>query len=150
MSFITDDEKTDLAAVFDILHDTFKRNDIYAHKDGELVVLSEDPNYSSIYSSPRPDGTNQQVTLQKQSFYARILFDEKQHLRVVDLGGESSLKLKLQDGELRIKVDSEGKAFLRDAKKVEINNSLYEFVTTGRPHGLFVDNFYTYYLRKVQ
>ena len=150
MSFLTGEEKTDLAGVFNILHDTFKRNDIYAHKEGELVVLSEDPNYSSIYASPFPDGTNQTVTLSRQSFYARILFDEKEHLRVVDMGGESSLKLKLHDGEVRIKVDADGKQFLDGAKKVEMNGKLYEFTTTGRPHGLFLDDFYTYFLREVQ
>ena len=149
MSFLSLEEKSDLSKVFDVLHETF-RKEIYAHKAGELVVLSENPNYSSVYGNPWPNGTQQTVVLRKQPFYARILYEDKQHLRVIDAGAESSLKLKLADGELRIKVDKEGKEYLEGAKKIEINGKLYEFTSQAKPHGLFDVQFFSFYLREVQ
>ncbi len=151
MSFLSDEEKADLDSVFDTLHATFVKT-VYAHSDGELTVLSYDPNYSSTYGSPTSSESSGAATVDpiRTSFQGRILFADKMNLRGVDVGDGNSLKLRSMDGEVRIKVDAAGKEILEKTKKVEINNELYQFDTGPRPHGLFSFNYYTYYLRRLE
>jgi len=149
MSFLSNEEKGDLDSVLDILHDTFSKT-LYAHIDGEITVVSYDSSYNSMYGSPSI-GSTPEVTVEpsRVAFKGRILFDEKQTQRDVDVGDESSLKLRFQDGNIRLKVDAEGKDIIKDAKKIEIEGELYEFETKGRPHGLFANNYSTFYLRRL-
>ena len=150
MSFLSDEEKADLDSVMTQVHATWVKT-IYAHKDGELVVVSHDPNYSSMYGSPQvSEEAGSTITPRKVSFQGRILFADKMHLRVMDVGDEGALKVRSVDGEVRIKVDAIGKAILEDAKKVEIEGLLYQFDTGPRPHGLFDHQFWTYYLRRLE
>ena len=151
MSFITDEEKADLDSVMNEVHATFAKT-IFAHSDGELTVLSYDPDYSSVYGSPTPSESSGATTVApiETEFQGRILFADKMDLKIMDVGDGNSLKLRTMDGEVRVKVDAVGKAVLEKAKKVEISNELYQFDTGPRPHGLFSFNFYTYYLRRLE
>jgi hypothetical protein len=149
MDLIPQGDKDYLDSIMNDIHDTFKKL-IYSHQDGELTVLTHDPQYSSIYSNHQlGDGINSEIEPIKEQFYGRILHDHKQYLKPVDVGDENSIKLKLSDGQTRIKVDADGKAIVLKSKKIEIDGVLYEIDTSARAHGLFSHNFFTFYLKKV-
>lgn len=149
MSLISDGDKNYLDSIMGQIHDTFKKL-MYAHQDGELTIISHNENYNSIYSNHQlGDGVNSIITPKKTQFYGRILHDNKQHLKGVDVGDENSIKLRISDGQTRIKVDSIGKSIIEKAKKIEIDGFLYEIETSARAHGLFSHNFFTFYLKKV-
>jgi hypothetical protein len=149
MSFLSQQDKDDLSSVFEVLHDTFKR-EMFAYSDGELTIISHDPNYNSLFSNhDLGDGISSIINPVKTSFYGRIYYEQKQNLRVTDFGDQSALKLNISDGTVRVKVDDAGKAIFMAAKKIEIDGAVYEKNGTPRPHGLFSPQFTTFHLKKV-
>lgn len=146
MDLLTSGQKEEVGNVFEHLHDTFKRP-IYSHKDAEITILSEDPNYSSLYGRQINSATRPK-TLQKQSFFARILY-QKPEIKASNLGGDSSLKILLPNADVRLKVDEEAKDYIKDSKRIEINNELYEIVSYPQPLGPFSYNYYIIHLNKI-
>lgn len=147
MSLISDADKAALDSIMGQVHDTFKKA-INAIVYGELAVISHDPNYSSIYSS-KSIGGGSTVTPITKTFYGVIQHGLKQSLKASDIGDESALKIRVSDGETRVKVDQAGKEILEKAKKIEIDGLLYQVETGPRAHGLFSHSFYTFFLKRV-
>lgn len=144
-SLIPDSEKQALSNVFNDLHDTWKR-EITVYKDKGIIAIGDDINYSAIYGNPAP--TPQQVAENKFTIYARILHDKKQNF--FKLGGaEEGLKLELDNGGVRIKIDKNDEKVFEGVKRVVLDNNQYEIDTSQRPHGLFEPRFATIYLKRL-
>ena len=125
------------------MHDTFART-IYAYKEAQKVIVSTDPNFNYLYNNVK--GVSQIVRkTQFEALSARILYVDKNMEEMYNV--DSQIKVERDIGEVRIKLNAEGYAYFKDAKRVEIDGRLFFKVTDVKKHGLFRPKFFTYYLR---
>jgi hypothetical protein len=144
-SFLTAAQKATYEAVMQNMHDTFART-IYAYKESQKVIVSTDPNFNYLYNNVK--GVNEIVRkTQFSALSARVLYMDKQNEVMFDSEVNSQIKVQHDIGEVRIKLDADGYAYFKDAKRVEIDGRLFFKVTNVRKHGLFRPKFFTYYLR---
>tara|TARA_Y100000310_G_C20263807_1_gene614882 strand:+ start:168 stop:611 length:444 start_codon:yes stop_codon:yes gene_type:complete len=142
-SFLTAAQKASYEAVMQDMHDTFART-IYAYKEAQKVIVSTDPNFNYLYNNVK--GVSQIVRkTQFEALSARILYVDKNMEEMYNV--DSQIKVERDIGEVRIKLNAEGYAYFKDAKRVEIDGRLFFKVTDVKKHGLFRPKFFTYYLR---
>jgi len=142
-SFLTAAQKASYEAVMQDMHDTFART-IYAYKEAQKVIVSTDPNFNYLYNNVK--GVSQIVRkTQFEALSARILYVDKNMEEMYNV--DSQIKVERDIGEVRIKLNAEGYAYFKDAKRVEIDGRLFFKVTNVKKHGLFRPKFFTYYLR---
>ena len=144
-SFLTAAEKAEYEAVMQNMHDTFART-IYAYKESQKVIVSTDANFNFLYNNVK--GVSQIVRKsQFKAISARVLYMDKQKEVMFDSEVDSQIKVQHDIGEVRIKLNPEGYAYFKDAKRVEIDGKLFFKITDVKKHGLFKPKFFTYYLR---
>jgi len=144
-SFLSSDEKAAYEAVMQNMHDTFART-IYAYKDSQKVIVSTDANFNYLYNNVK--GVSQVIRKsQFKALSARVLYMDKQKEVMFDSEVDSQIKVQHDIGEIRIKLNAEGYAYFKDAKRAEIDGKLFFKITDVKKHGLFRPKFFTYYLR---
>jgi len=144
-SFLSGAQKAEYEAVMQNMHDTFSRT-IYAYKDSQKVIVSTDVNFNYLYNNVK--GVSQVVRKsQFKAISARVLYMDKQKEVMFDSEVDSQIKVQHDIGEVRIKLNAEGYAYFKDAKRVEIDGKLFFKITDVKKHGLFKPKFFTYYLR---
>lgn len=144
-SYLTNNEKAALESVMDNVHETFART-IFAYKESQKVIVSTDPNFNFLYNNVK--GVKNIVNkTQFKLLKARVLYMDKQNEVSFDSQVDSQIKVSHDIGEVRIKLDSDGYNYFKDAKRVEIDGRLMFKVTDVKKHGLFKPRFFTYYLR---
>lgn len=149
MQFLSDSQKRGLQSVFNKFHQTFTR-EIYAYKDDEITVLSENPDYIQIFGAENPQQPQIKRSLVKQSFKVRVFFPPKKQTQSdANFNDAQALKLRIDDNKVRIKVDKEAYEFLKQQKRIEIYGGIYEFDNSGQPIGLFDFDFFEFYLKKI-
>tara|TARA_S200000501_G_C20730046_1_gene702396 strand:+ start:195 stop:647 length:453 start_codon:yes stop_codon:yes gene_type:complete len=148
MSLINDANKLDMANVMKTVHETFAR-DIKFIKDAKRIILSTDPNYNYLYKSVRGSVSTVKREITEKTFKARILYVGRQEDGLFDSEANAQIKVEKNIGEVRIKVDSTGHSYLKEAKRVELDGRLFTVSSDERPHGLFSPQFYTFYLKPI-
>ena len=148
MSLINDANKLDMANVMKTVHETFAR-DIKFIKDAKRIILSTDPNYNYLYKSVRGSVSTVKREITEKIFKARILYVGRQQDGLFDSEANAQIKVEKNIGEVRIKVDSTGHSYLKEAKRVELDGRLFTVSSDERPHGLFSPQFYTFYLKPI-
>jgi len=144
-SYLSSSEKDAYEQVMQNMHETFART-IFAYKESKKVIVSTDVNFNYLYNNVK--GVKTQVNkAQFKSILARVLYMDKQNEVTFDAQVSSQIKVSHDIGEVRIKLDSEGYEYFKDAKRVEIDGRLMFKVTDVKKHGLFRPKFFTYYLR---
>ena len=144
-SYLNSQQKAAYEAVMQNMHDTFART-IYAYKDSKKVIVSTDPNFNFLYNNSKGVSTTLRQT-QFKSLAARVLYMDKQNEITFDSQVNSQIKVSHDIGEVRIKLDTEGYEYFKDAKRVEIDGRLMFKVTDVKKHGIFRPKFFTYYLQ---
>jgi len=144
-SFLSAAQKASYEAVMQDMHDTFART-IYAYKESQKVIVSTDPNFNYLYNNVK--GVSKIVRKsQFKAISARVQYMDKQSEVMFDSEVDSQIKVQHDIGEVRIKLNAEGYAYFKDAKRVEVDGKLFFKVTDVKKHGLFKPKFFTYYLR---
>jgi len=150
-SYISAADKLALAQPFYNIHDTFKVP-IVMYKDAQQVVISTNPQHNAMFPGAPFNDTLQNVT-QSGVFNARIKYMAKEDLDFFNTTtrgkGEDQNTLKIEMGMVRLKLDVTGSAYLSDATRVVFDGDVFEPMTSKRPHGLFVRDFDTWYLKKI-
>lgn len=144
-AFLSSEEKKKLESVMQELHETFARS-IYAYKESQKVIVSTDPNFNYLYNNVK--GVSQ--ILRKSQFKAikaRIQYMDRDNTTMYDSEAGAQIKVESAVGEVRIKVDSEGNEYFKDAKRVEVDGKMFFKVSDVKKHGLFSPKFFTYYLK---
>ena len=142
-SLLTAAQKASYEAVMQNMHDTFART-IYAYKEAQKIIVSTDPNFNYLYNNVK--GVSQIVRKsQFQTLNARILYVDKNMEEMYNV--DTQIKVVRDIGEVRIKLDADGYAYFKDAKRVEIDGRLFYKITDVKKHGLFRPKFFTFYLR---
>jgi hypothetical protein len=144
-SYFNSEEKEILESVMQNMHDTFARS-IFAYKESKKIIISTDPNFNYLYNNVK--GVKQVLNkTQFKAIKARIMYMDKQSEVSYDADVGAQIKVSHDIGEVRIKLDTEGHDYLKDAKRIEIDGRLMFKVTDVKKHGLFSPKFFTYYLR---
>lgn len=150
-SFISQSQKGGLEAAFSNLHDTFGR-DIAIYKNGTQITISTNPNNDFIWESAP---TNDEVVIIPVSgvFKARILYGKIQNRTQFNSStqgkGTDQVNIELDVGDVRIKLDPTGAAFIQDATRVILDGTIFNIETPQRPHGLFNPQFYDFILKRL-
>lgn len=146
-SFIAPSQKISLQAVFNDLHDTFKRA-LKVFKEGKEVVISSNPNYSHIYKQPNLD--NVQRTALERTIEARIFyFPRKLGSERVGVTSQDGLKTQQPTEEVRLKMSEDDYAFVKDAERFILDGAVYTKDSAIIPNGLFGTGFKTLLLKRV-
>jgi hypothetical protein len=149
--FFTSAEKLEFSNLFNDLHDTFAYP-IYIFKQRDELVITDNPNHSYVWDNA-PTNTQTTSTLVSGTFNARILYGKTQEKNFVSTRqsdrGEDQIGAETFGGDVRLKLDPTGAAFIADAQMVRFNNDLFTVSTETRHHGLFGPNkWQTFYLKK--
>jgi hypothetical protein len=115
-------------------------------------VITDNPNHSYVWDDA-PNNTQTVSTLVSGTFNARILYGDKQGKNFLSTrqrdGGEDQIGAEVFNGDVRLKLDPTGAAFLKDSQRVTFDNELFEISTESRRHGLFTPKWETFYLKRV-
>jgi len=128
--------KTALADHFD----TFKATITVNKEPARTVTLSADQNIYAGYGAPKTQVTYTPVN---QSFSAIINYKENQPLEYQD-----ELKVMIEKGDVRIKVELDCKNYIDKGKteSIEINGSLFNVVSSDGARFFIGQTYYVYYL----
>lgn len=152
-SLLSDAEKQVFSLEMDNLAQTFER-DILVFKTPEIVVVSTNLNYNRFQAQDSNlVNQNPENIPVKHIVKARIWYEKQQNAPFLNpyVGGnldEAQLKLKNEEGRVRVKVNQAGYDLLFDAKKVEFDGLTYKVDSLERPHGLFNVWYYTFWLKR--
>jgi len=145
-SLINNNLKAAIEQAIDDMHETFARS-IIAYKDSKRVIISTNEDYNYLYKNVNGSIEESiQHTVQFDTFKARILYADKQGQQMIDGDATASIKVERPIGEVRIKVDQAGYDYIKDAKRIEIDGTLFYKNSDVRKHGLLSPRYYTYYL----
>lgn len=146
MDLIDPSDKSALEDVLNDIHDTFAR-DIYVSRQPNVTVMSASLDYNGLYGNV--DGvTSSSNEPQIKTFKARVRYldgAEETMENMADIN--SQLQIQRPIGEVRIKIDSAGYAYIKDSKRVELDGRRYVINRDVVPHGLFTPKYYNVYLR---
>lgn len=149
--FLSSSERASIASNLLDLHDTFGR-DIIVYKEAQKVIISTDPSYNYLYNTASsPNKTVENVPV-KKVFKARIRYDTD---RSLEYFGDTDAQVKVSKPDanslVRIKLKVEDYAYIKEAKRVELDGRMFHVESDPRAHGLFdVIQFYTLYLRPIE
>jgi hypothetical protein len=148
-SFLSDSQKKILSEQFNMLHETFAR-DIVVYKESQKVIISTDPSYNYIYNNTGGETSVQNVP-QKQTFKARVLYDDNRDTEYFgEFGSSTKVKRVSTASRVRIKLKKEDFDYIKEAKRVEFDGRMFLIDSDPRPHGLFDVYFYTLHLKPVE
>ena len=147
-SLISTAEKNTLNGILRDVHDTFSR-DIAIIKEAQKTVSTPSSSFNSVYGTAGATTSIVNVT-QSGTFKARVkYFNQEEQYFSSETDVDSQLKIKLPAGTVRIKVSGDAHEYLKDAKRIQLDNRRFTIDGDSRPHGLFDAQFYTYYLKPI-
>ena len=139
-SLIPDAAKTQFQTALADHFDTFKATITVNKEPQRSVTLTADQNIYAGYGAPKPQVTYTPVS---QSFSAIINYKENQPLEYQD-----ELKVMIEKGDVRIKVEKDCKDYIDKGKteSIEINGSLFNVVSSDGARFFIGKTYYVYYL----
>lgn len=150
-SYLSDSEKNEMGDEFYNLHATFGRP-IVMYKMAKQVVINTNPGHNFLFENAPTNDTIQDV-IQSGVFLARILYGKKQNLDPFSTptigGGSDQSNIRLDEGDIRIKLDPTGASYIQDAERIIIDGNICQVNTSPRPHGLFDPKFQTFVLKRL-
>jgi hypothetical protein len=146
-SLLTTSDKTTLNEAMDSLHDTFAR-DVQIIKEAVKTVTSPNAQFNSVYGTA---GASTSITYVPQSgtYKARVHYLRQEEEYFSDSQLDSQLKIKMPAGSVRLKVSGDAHGYLKDAKRVQLDQRRFTIFSDYRPHGLFDARYFTYYLKPI-
>jgi hypothetical protein len=128
------------------LHDTFSR-EITVYKNAKRVAIASSPQFNAIYGSSGSTKNFEYQTVSKK-FSARVYYlkMEEEFFQNRSQDSSSQAKIIMPHGSVKIVVDPEGYAFVKEARKVEFDGITFAIKSNGNPIGLFGNQYYEFFL----
>jgi len=145
-SLLTTAEKDTLNSAMLDQHDTFARA-ITVYKDAVQTVSTPSKSFNSIYGNA---GATTSITYapQSSSVNARVQYSHQFDQKLFhDEQSDSQLKIKMDEGTVRIKIKAADFAVVKEAKRVEFDSRTFFIKSDFRGHGLFDTQYYTFYVQ---
>lgn len=143
-SLLTDAQKSEIASVFDDIHDTFKRT-ITIYREGEAVLININDSNNSLYDRGL-DSTRTTQSLEKYTTSARIKYYGEHG--VEELSGDTGSNLEFPYGTIRLKIDETAYNLISSAKKIDVDGQLYRLRSGAARTGPFSAEYYVVYLQR--
>lgn len=139
-SLIPEAAKTEFTSALSDHFDTFKATITVNKEPKRTVTLTEDQNIYAGYGAPK---TQVSYTPVSQSFSAIVNYKENQPLEYQD-----ELKVMIEKGDVRIKVEKDCKDYIDKGKteSIDINGSLFNVVSSDGARFFIGQTYYVYYL----
>jgi len=142
-----------IESLFDNAHDTFGRT-VTAYKDAENTVTLTTPQYNSIYGTAGRFPLSTSKTVVSSTFTARIRYikNTEENLEKAETSKTNSqFKLSLPEGTVRIKVASDGKVFIQDAKRIDLDGKRYRLLNDSFPElvSTYTPKYFAFYLAPI-
>lgn len=122
------------------------------YKNGQQVTISTNVEHDFIWEAA-PKNDQFQVIPVSGVFKARILYGKVQGRTQFNSStqgkGTDQVSAQLDVGDVRLKLDPTGAAFIQDATNVTLDGGIFSVETSPRPHGLFQPQFYDFILRRL-
>lgn len=145
-SFLSDSLKGVVNAAYANMHESFVRQ-ISAYKIGKKILLSSSPTYNAYY---KQNASSTELTEVSQTFSARIRYVKMEEEFFTESDGSSNTsinsKIVLPAGSVKLKVDSTGYDYIKDAKRIEFDGKRFAVKHNPRPIGFFEPNYYEFIL----
>jgi hypothetical protein len=148
-SLISDSQKNTIKAIIDDIHETFARN-ITVYEEGQKILIAASTEFNGIYGKTANGSQSIEKTVVSHVIKARIKYINSRESNLSDGNIESQLGIELIDGSVRITVDSEGFAILKEAKRCEFEGRKYTINSKGNPTGIFGPQYYHFYLAPIE
>ena len=147
-SLLTSAQKTQYNDVMDDHHDTFARA-VTVYKDAVVTVPTPNISYNSMYGNAAASQPKV-FTSQSSTIHARIMYGKEYNEQYIsDDKLESQNKIKIPEGQVRLKFKAEDYATMSEAKRVEFDSQKFAIDSDLRANGLFDVKFYTVFVRPV-
>lgn len=137
---------------FNNLHATYARPITIYRTAVETVVLTNPAN-NYLYQQA-PDNSVVNRVIQSGVVDARILYGKKQSLEQFSSAARNNSaeqnQIRLEDGEVRLKLDPTGAALLMGCERIQFDGTTFDDISSKRPHAVFGEpNFFDFYLKKL-
>jgi len=144
-SFLSAAQKAQINAVFDDIHDTFKRNINVYKKGQETLIDLGGGGYNNLYDREK-DSKNTPPSYEKYTIDARIKYiGEGKEDELLDKRG---LQVEFPYGGIRLKLDKTAYDLLISSKRVEVDGQMYKVKSEASRTGPFGANYYIIYLQR--
>lgn len=143
-SYLTATQKRNIADVFDNIAKTFERT-IYGFKDGERISLATNSQYNAFYKQQSSNTKFSEVSLEIQARIRYVKADEELFKFSDGTAGGVQNKVALPAGSVKIKVNRTGYEFIKDAKRIELDNQRFTIVSNARQIAMFGPDYSPYY-----
>lgn len=149
--YLTPSQQLSLSNEFFRVHATYARDIVIFQTATQVVVFSNPENNTLFDSAPFNSTTN--IIINSGICKARILYGKKQMeipFNSTQRDNSSSQNMiKLEDGEVRLKVDATGAMLIGSCERITFDGSIFDVQTNPRPHSLFgAPNFFDFFLKK--
>lgn len=152
-SLLSDLEKAQAESAIQDVFDTMKRP-IVVYSSPEKLYISTDPNFSRFGQfGQNNEMENEDINQQKvDTIYACILYnknpDFEQYNKDKTGGSYEQIKVRDSNMKIRIKVDSTGFEYLKNAKLLELDGRQFVKDSPARGHGLFTVNRWSFFFKE--
>ena len=144
-SLLSDPEKTNIANVFDDMHDTFARDVVVFQRKNEIFVATNST-YNALYTRIK-DQTTTREKVTSTTVKARIQYQQQQ--QEIDMPGtRAQVNVPMGEGSVRVKIEKAGYDLFKKATNIEIDGEAFRIVTDASRVGPFIIKFYTLFLRR--
>lgn len=140
-SILSSGEKSQIRAIFDDMHDTFKQDiDVYIN---EVQTIETDSSYNPVYGRTlnESQGVGSKI-LTKYTIQARVHYFKKSEEAVLDDTGLPS-----SANVIRLKVDRDGLNKLNRCSFVDVDGNKCSVISNPEMIGPFGPQFYKVYLK---
>ena len=141
-SFLSEQEKADISAQFNNLHDTFAR-DVIIYKESKKVNIFTNEDYISVYrDSQQGDNFNFSYEAVSGSFPMRIKWlnpDEEKNVPI---------EIDIPNQVCRLKMKKDAFNFLSGLQSLFIDGIPCEMIAGYKPHGIIDIDFYTIFAKR--
>jgi len=145
----TAQEKADMEAVIEDVHDTFARDITIYKKEKELFVATTSQ-FNSTYNALYQKLKNSPITQNQVSKYtvqARVQYNYKQETSS-EAGMGAQMNIPLSVGNLRIKMNEKAYSDFKFATKIEVDGILWRIISDASRAGLFSPQYYVLFLER--
>ncbi len=151
--YLTPSESLALSNEFFRLHATFARP-IAIFQTALQTVIATNPSNNFLFDNA-PFNSTEQTIIQSGVFQARIWYARKENIAPFNStqrsNGADQNMIRLEDGEVRVRLDATGAAMLNTCERVTFDGTIFDVQTNQRPHSLVgPPNFFDFYLKHIQ
>lgn len=149
-SLLSDFDKNQISAILDSVPDTFKRPIVYFETPTETLIF-DSVNHNTFFQDANNNATVQLVHA-SGTFEACISHGKRQDfnsLKLLDRNADTSNNFILKEGECKISVNLADKSIMDRASRFIIDGFLYQQSLDVRPRGIFTNNYYDYFLKRI-